>query len=174
MVKRMFLSLFVFAALAGAIYFVAAQTTGQVIVNAYFYIARLNANSACTALLANPCTDTDGGFVPTQRGQVAADVASLIPNQVWPNGTTYWYPAPSYQCFLGNEFCNPAGNLMEAVCGHNAGISTENSFNFAFPNNIIPVYAGEPAALLEVNCAAYAANNPQLGLQGFCRNGACV
>ena len=157
--------------LAGFVYFVSAQF-GNEITALYLFDVAPAGNSTCVT--SGPsCLDTDGGYFPATQGSMNAAVNPM--QSAVAGGNVFWGPTlSSWQCVAGSELCNPNnGRLLEAVCGSAIGIPNGAAFNAAFPGNFWTT-GGEPAALIEVDCAIYAANNPSLGLQGVCSAGACV
>ena len=129
-----------------------------------------NFTNTCMAGASAPCIDTDGGYNPTATSSVAGFVSPMTPA---PWNQNLWFSSGTNQCVQASELCISATELLEVVCGSSVGISNAIQFMNAFPN-IIWNAGGEPVALMQINCATYAANNPGLGLTGACSNGGCV
>lgn len=141
------------------------------VVSLRLFDSELPPSPAMCPLATVPCSDSDGGYNPLTQGAIvgyAAEASPFISGAI-----TNWQITGSNQCVVGVESCDiNSGELIETVCGHDAGLGNASAFASIFPNNI---WLGtEPAALLKVNCSIYAMNYPQLGLQGVCFNGACV
>ncbi|MEK6847390.1 MAG: hypothetical protein AABY16_04460 [Nanoarchaeota archaeon] len=172
------------AILGVVMFLVSAQTSPGSEVTALFFFEAMpltmpaNATqNLCMSGAPAACIDTDGGYNPVNPSMVAANVISMIvtPN-TFPPGTFSLAPANTpYQCIQASELCSSTTELFEIVCGSNVGIPNAAAFNAAFLGNIwFTGIGGEPVALMRVNCAIYAANNPQLGLTGVCSAGACI
>ncbi len=169
-------TIFLLIVVVVVIIFASAQTTPGSEVTAVYLVDAYEFNGSGSAGCVNnpPLNyyDGDGGYNPSIAGPFLANAVLMVPS--YPGGGfTLWNAGGVYACYQSFEFCNPAnGRLIETVCGHDIGIPDGTAFITAFPNNL---WSGiEPAALLEVNCATYAANHPSLGLQGVCSAGACV
>ena len=150
---------------------VSAQSTEVVAVN-MFNAFPLAPSNSCMAGASFPCIDTDSGYHPETSSSLAGLVA---PMSLSINAT--WQPTAGYQCVYTFEYCDTSGFLNEVICGHDVGLPSQSAWNSAYPNQPWGV-AGEPVALLTVNCATYATNNPSLGLQGVCQStgsvGVCI
>lgn len=86
------------------------------------------------------CVEGDGGFNPVVGSYVSF------------SGLTV--PGGALVCTsTAGDWCQSQTTLNEIVCG----------------GNVAPTYSSI-AAVVQVDCAAYAAANPQLGLQGVCAN----
>ena len=163
--------------IAGATIYVSAQASSEVTAIYLFNampVSGLNGTvNTCMAGSPSPCLEADGGYAPSNPGGgVASNVRAM--SSMVSGVNTYWNPVGSYQCVQSFEVCDAVtGELMEVVCGSAVGMPNAAAFNAAFPNNFWSS-SGEPVALMRVNCATYAANNPALGLTGVCSAGACI
>ncbi len=159
-----------------AMFFVSGQfSPGSEVTALYLYGAQpINSNNTCMAG-SSPCIDTDTGYAPTIAGAIASSVVPMT--SYVSGGINYWNVASyNYQCVVTTELCDTTtGDLLEVVCGNAIGIPNGAAFNAAFAGNQwVSLFAEEPVALMRVNCATYAANNPSLGLAGTCSAGACI
>ncbi len=166
-----------FLFLAGLTLVVAQYALGSEVIAIYlFNAAPLPNNCLAAGALPNPCFDSDGGYNPPVQGSFAGEFTPM--NLTSPPSNPYWLPIGPPICFssVGNEVCDVGANILnEVVCGHDVGIPNGAIFT-TLTGQVwgYPGYPGEPAALVKVDCATFAANNPTLGLLGTCSAGACI
>ena len=162
----------------GAVMFLVSGQTGpgSEVTAIYLFSAEpLNTSNVCMTGAPSQCLDSDTGYAPASNGAIASSVTDMI--STLSGGNTYWNPTTfpvTYQCVHSYELCDAVTReLLELVCGSAVGIPNAAAFSAAFPGNFW-IDGGEPVALMRVNCATYAANNPGLGLTGVCSAGACI
>ena len=166
---------FVFAWIALEVFVIAQGFPGSEVTNLFMFCdgATWSPTNFTTCSVGGTtltaCLENDGGYAPTDQATV---VGQFAPMTTVTSGTNVIWNTGNYQCVSGTEYCVDGVNLAEVVCGTNLGITATN-FGTIFPNNIWSCL-GDPAALMYVNCATYAANNPGLGLTGACSAGACI
>ena len=177
-----------------SIVLVSGMTNSQEIKAIYVYAAHaLSPQNQCVPNLPgySPCMETDSGYDPSVQAAYAGLFEYLEPTII-NSGTIAWLPpsnnngtcsptsgacpnSPPPICMQTSETCKDNTTLYEATCCNNIPVGSPPTYQIYLSGQIHLWWPQTtPATLTEVDCLAYAANRPQLGLQGICQAGRCI